>query len=358
MSHLRHRNSAEIFRRIHRLDDALTESMIAGRMEPKDYLVFYNRALIYYDMLDLENAAFSNEIALSMNPSCPDSNMFKAQLLLLQEQFTEGWKLYDWRWKLSTVEPLLPWKDIPEWDGSPTDKRVLLIGDQGYGDIIMFSRFVPWALERLPNAVLASSPEALDLLNYLNFPRAKFFCWNDIPKPDFHCAFSALPKLIGTTYETLPKIPVRNGPRKDTVGISWAGRPTHNNDYNRSLNIEDFLPLNGLQLLSLQQGGPARQLAFSQLKTEKVETKSWVDTAKILEGVGAVVTVDTAVAHLAGALGVPTHLVLPYAPEWRWRLHHTTTPWYDSIKIHRFPKPGDIGNIMHDIAATLREELE
>jgi hypothetical protein len=355
------RNICEVYRALGRLDEALDTARRATALAPADPLCLHNQAIIHYHRLELDAALDCAGAALRIDPSLPGAHFVRAETLLLRGEWAEGWDEYEWRFRIGGAAPLMPPTNKPQWDGRPHPNQTLvLIGDQGFGDVIQFARFIPWAAERCPNIAIASSAEVGPLLRQIA-PTAKVFLrWQDAPEFAAFCPLSGLPRLAATRVETVPApVPyLRADPARSVqwaermrglvprgyrrVGVIWAGRPTHNNDRNRSALLQDFLPLAavpGIALLALQKGPKTDQAGAyygrAPLINIGAEIEDYDDTMAILDNLDLLVTVDTSVAHLAGAMGRPVWIMLPRAPDWRWLLERTDTPWYPSVRLFR-----------------------
>ncbi len=357
------RNLSEVYRVLGRLDQAVTlaRQSIAG--DPADPLGPFNLAMIHYDRLEIEPCIAAAAHSVSLRHNLPQSHMKLAQAYLLAGNFERGWDEYEWRYQIPGAQALMPPTDRPQWDGrAMPDQRLLLIGDQGFGDVVMFMRYIPWALTLCPTISIACSAEMQPLISR-TYPQVETFTqWDKTPPYAAYCPLSGLPKRHGTRLETIPNDGPYITPEPDRlalwkdrlaervpsglkrIGIAWAGRPTHNNDYNRSVALTTFSPfaaVPGLAFVSLQKGdgtsqipnwpGPAPLIDFgTQLDT-------FDDTMAIISQLDLLVTVDTAIGHFAGAMGIPAWIMLPYAPDWRWLMNRSDTPWYDSLRLFRPP---------------------
>jgi hypothetical protein len=338
--------------------------------------------MVLYDRQELPACIAMARAALDLRAELPEGHMKLAQALLQSGDLAAGWPEYEWRWRIPGAPPLLP---LPgshaEWDGAATDATVLLIADQGYGDAVMFARYLPWALARAPNAVVAASPELHPILAAIAPGLTLFARWEEVPPFAAHRAFSSLPLLAGTVLETIPAAipylapePARAAAwraRLDAalpagvrrVGLAWAGRPTHNNDVNRSVALSALAPLAavpGLAFVSLQKGPAAGQAGVGQagewpapLLNLDAAIAGFDDTAAILAGLDLVISVDTAIVHLAGAMGVPCWVMLPFAPDWRWLAERADSPWYPSLRLFRPAAPRGWPGLVADVAAAL-----
>jgi hypothetical protein len=246
----------------------------------------------------------------------------------------------------------------------------------------MFMRYIPWALTLCPTISVACSAEMQPLIAR-TYPQAETFTqWDKTPPYAAYCPLSGLPKRHGTRLENIPndgpyitaeadrlalwkeRLAERVPAGLKRIGIAWAGRPTHNNDYNRSVALTTFAPfasVPGIAFVSLQKGdgtaqipnwpGPAPLIDFgAQLDT-------FDDTMAIIAQLDLLVTVDTAIGHFAGALGTPAWIMLPYAPDWRWLMHRADTPWYDSLRLFRPPAIRRWDAIVEQVTRELRAKF-
>ncbi len=232
---------------------------------------------------------------------------------------------------------------------------------------------------RIANVVIACSGEMAPLIAPLAGRAPVHQRWEDVPPFDLHCPFTSLPRAAGTTLDTIPApIPyLAADPAKAAawrarldallpkpfrrIGLVWAGRPTHGNDRNRSLSLERLAPLAALPrtaLVTLQLGPAQAQVGgfygAAPLVNLAPEIADFTDTLAIVDQLDAIVTVDTAVAHLAGALGKRVLVLLPYAPDWRWLLDRADSPWYPTMRLFRQPAPGAWDPAIAAVAAALR----
>jgi Flp pilus assembly protein TadD len=355
------RNISEVYRALGRFDDALNAALRATAMAPDDPVCLHNLAVIQYHRLELDDCIASAEKALQLNAFQPGAHFQLAEALLLRGEWERGWNEYQWRFDLPGNPPLMPPTTQPRWDGTPFDDgTLLLIADQGFGDVIQFSRYIPWAGERCPNIAVAAATEMIPLLRQI-YPAAHLFNeWRAAPPFRAFRALSGLPALHGTRPDFVlgDKPYLRADPAraavwkqrldrltptgKRRIGIVWAGRPTHNNDRWRSAKLADFAPLAaipGVALISLQKGPEAAQaggyFGTAPLVNIGAEIADYEDTMAILQSLDLLVTVDTSVCHVAGAMGCKTFVLLARAPDWRWLLERTDTPWYPSMTLVR-----------------------
>jgi hypothetical protein len=375
------RNICEVYRTLGRLDEALDAAQRATALAPADPLCLHNQAIIHYHRLELDAALDCGARALRIDPSLPGAHFVRAEALLLRGEWAEGWDEYEWRFRIGGAAPLMPPTDKPQWDGAPLGGRtLLLVADQGFGDVIQFSRYIPWARERCPNIAIACSGEMIPMLRQIAPGATIFARWQACPDYGAFCALSGLPRLAGTRVENVPApIPylhadparvaqwaarldglVPKGYRR--IGLIWAGRPTHNNDRNRTALLADLAPIGnvpGIALLALQKGPKTGQAGGwygrAPLINLGAEIQDYDDTMAILANIELLVTVDTSVAHLAGAMGRPVWIMLPFAPDWRWLLRRADTPWYPSVRLFRQSTVRRWDDVLGAVATALAE---
>ena len=375
-----HRNLCEIYRKLRRYDAALIAGRRAVELAPVDPHAHHNLSVLHYHRLELDASIVCAEQALVLDREMAGAHFGIAEASLLRGDCARGWEEYQWRFRLGSGPTLMPPTDRPRWDGKPLrrGKTLLLIADQGYGDVIQFARYIGWAAKRCPNIAVACSREAQSIIAQQPGVGLIFDHWDD--KPDFaaFCALSGLPRLARTDLATIPAgIPYLHADRDRIagwterlsalvpkgyrrIGIVWAGRPTHNNDDNRSTKLAAFAPLADLRqtaLISLQKGAEQAQIGGYWGRAPLVnlgpEIGDFGDTMAVLECLDLVVSVDTAVVHLAGAMGKPVRVMLPYAPDWRWLLDRDDSPWYPSARLFRQSADRQWGPVMAKIAHEL-----
>ncbi len=372
------RNICEVYRAAGRLDDALRAGRRAVELAPADARAHFNLALIHYERLELADSIAMSDAAIRLEPDFAEAHFEKAEALLLAGRMQEGWASYEWRFKLKQAEGMLPKTDRPQWNGEALPAgRLLIVGDQGFGDCIQFARLIPWAAARCPQPVLACSAELACLLRQLPGIGRIVTRWADAGDYDAYIPLSGLPRLAGITPHNIPATPYLQPdparvaawgarferllpPSKRRIALVWAGRPAHKNDRKRTLQLARFAPLfarDDLAILTVQKGAQTAQVGgyygHAPLFNLGAEIADFDDTMAILQHVERLVTIDTSVAHIAGALGVPTSLVLPYAPDWRWLLGRDDTPWYPALRLFRQHAPYDWSGVIERVSASL-----
>ena len=286
---------------------------------------------------------------------------------LLAGRFAEGWADYEHRLQGPELRPrLLP---APLWDGAPlAGRRLLVVCEQGYGDVFQAIRLLP-RLHALGGRIVFECPAELHALlapllegceviplRSRDAPEARFDLW--LPLLSLPHRLGLLPADLPGPMPYLRAAPVASPP--GSIGVCWAGSPRHPQDHQRSMDPEFLAPLArlpGARLVSLQKDAAARPPLpgfAALLHPPPVPLADFAATAAVIAGLDAVVTVDTSVAHLAGAMGRPTVLLLHRAAEWRWLMQRTDTPWYPSMRLARQPEPGDWPGAVAAALALLR----
>ena len=378
-----YRNLCEAYRYVGRYDEALAAGNKALAMAPEDPHTLTNLAILHYARLELDRTIELCEKAIRIDPKLPSAHFELSEALLLRGEFERGWDEYEWRYQIPGAGKLMPRTEKPQWDGKALGNATLmLIADQGFGDAIQFCRYVPWAAERVPNLVVACSPELRPIIEQLPGVLRTFDRWELAGPWAAYCPLTGLPRLAGTRLETIPgNTPylkaepdriahwsARLGellPRgHKRIGIVWAGRPTHNNDRNRSVPLSTFAPLAafpGVALVSLQKGPGQAQISKyfgrAPLISLGPELNDYRDTMAVLDQLDLIITVDTSVAHLAGAMGRPVWIMLPFAPDWRWLLDRPDTPWYPTIRLFRQKQPKTWGPVMDAVIEAFRQAM-
>jgi tetratricopeptide (TPR) repeat protein len=302
--------------------------------------------------------------ALAREPEQPDAHQNLAWLYLKRGDYRQGWAEYARRWRASDYEAIAV-EGIPEWRGEPIDgKRVLLVREQGFGDQFQFLRYARVLAERGAIVDVCVRAPLLDIAQRVPGVRR---AWTGTPGGDydFWISLMSAPSVIGTEVQTIPaavpylfadpgKMAHWRGRLDETVGaqpkigLVWAGSPTFGNDRYRSMPLAALAPLTaltGVAWLNLQKGAAHAQLATLPAATRPLDftadLNDFSDTAALIANLDLVITVDTAVAHLTGALGKPLWVMLPANSDWRWLEHRSDSPWYPTARLFRQTTLGD-----------------
>lgn len=296
---------------------------------------------------------------------------------LLQGDFDRGWQEYEWRFRTKDYpHAQLP---IPAWDGSPLPgKRIFLHYEQGLGDTLQLVRYALILKQQGATVILGCQP-ALARLFEISGVVDQVVTGGDVSF-EAHAPLMSLPRIMGTTVETIPaNVPYLTADaalvdcwRRELagfdgykIGIAWQGNPKSDPGTRRAIPLAHFAALArvpGVRLFSLQKGLGTEQLASAGFPIvdfgERLDASGpFMDTAALMKNMDLVVTSDTSIPHLAGAMGVPIWLPLSFSPDWRWMLVRTDSPWYPTLRLFRQKTLGDWAGVMREVADSLRAEL-
>ncbi|MFC2140313.1 tetratricopeptide repeat protein [Candidatus Auribacterota bacterium] len=364
-------NRGHVFRKKGDLEAAL-KSFDQALALKSDYVEGYNgRGITLQDQGRVDEALTTFETALSLDPKHAKAVCNSSFLLLSQGDFAEGWKRYEWRWKDPDFCPKRKFKQ-PEWDGSELKgKKILVYSEQGMGDNMQFIRYIP-LLKKKGAYVIVECPETLKHLFATITDIDNLITKEDkLPDFDLQIPLLSLPYILGTTLDNIPCqvpyiFPPKTGPEIEThpqlknIGLVWAGEPRYENDLNRSIDIylfKELFNLSEVNFFSLQYGKREDDINtlgdnFKIIDLSK-KLSDFSVTAFLIDKMDLIISVDTAVAHLSGALGKPVWTLLPFASDWRWMLKRADSPWYPSMRLFRQPKVGDWKSVLKKV----REEL-
>jgi tetratricopeptide (TPR) repeat protein len=322
----------------------------------------------------LGEAAISFDQALALDPDHLQARLGRGYVHLVLGRWGPGLEDYRLRWRTRDARPRrLP---MPAWEGEDlTGKRILLWAEQGFGDTIAASRFVTMVKAQGATVFLECQPALMRLFRRLPDVHRLIVAGERLPSADLHAPVMELPRLFATYPSTVPPPPDLHpdpqlGSKFDallaktsgrlTVGIAWGGNPAYAGDVQRSLELPRFLPLADdprVQLVSLQKGPQAGQLATvapGKILDAGPLLEDFADTAALMDRLDLVITVDSAPAHLAGTLGRPAWVLLPFTPYWFWLLDREDSPWYPSVRLFRQPKRGEWDAVFARVATELQ----
>jgi tetratricopeptide (TPR) repeat protein len=370
-----HNNRGNALLETNRVMEALAsyERALALKPDFADALVNRGNALHY---LGRDRAALASfDFAIVLAPQLAEAHWNKALTCLALGDFVQGLPEYEWRWKRDAeLQP----RDFaqPQWRGEDlSGETILLHAEQGYGDTIQFIRYLPMVIAKGGKIVLEIPDDLRPLVAPAAGVAAMLRRGNVLPPFDVHCPLMSLPLAFGTTVDTIPAPPAYlhapaervekwrarlDGAKPPRVGFVWSGKPSHKNDRNRSIPLALLAPLlqmPGFTFISLQKeyrdADRATLAAMPVLRLENA-LADFADTAGAIAALDLVIAVDTAVAHLAGAMGKPLWLMLPAIGDWRWLTGRADSPWYPSARLFRQPQIGDwqcvVADIGHELA--------
>jgi tetratricopeptide (TPR) repeat protein len=332
----------------------------------------------------MKQKCFNESVGLCKRALLIDSNTVVkynlAHIQLLMENYEEGWQNYEARMereefvKREFSKPGLANQDVK-------GKTILVYDEQGLGDSIQFVRYLKLLKEKGCRIIYECDPRLVYLFLNLKYcdeiiPRKNFD--EPVVNYDYHISLLSLPLYFNTTVDSIPNnVPYLHA-NKDlaselstvikrnniyNVGFVWAGNPNHTNDNNRSCSLENFgklISIEGVRYYSLQKGEPVKKLKEKNLPVIDLDSKgltTFAHTAAVIENLDLVISVDTSVAHLAGAMGKKVWVLLPYIPDWRWLMERNDSPWYPTMRLFRQSKPGNWEDVFDDVLKELQKEI-
>jgi len=357
----------------------------AMEIDPKRPETLHNYGLLKFSLGDYAGAIDFYDRLLAQRPDNLLVRWDRSLARLTSGDLARGFAEYDVRFdlddptmrfdpKLKTVRSA----PVPVWQGEDLAGRTLHVYfEQGLGDTLQFARYLPILAERGARIIFDCQPELLRLLRGMPGIAELRPPGGAMPAADFQLPLLSVPSRLGITMETIPAkvpyipVPIADVPRlhrppgtRLAVGIAWAGRPEHANDHNRSTQLEQFLglcDLPGVTLYSLQKGPRANDIAALNaqplVRDLGNQIRDFADTAALVAQLDLVICIDTAIAHLAGALGRPVFVLLPYTPDWRWFAAREDSPWYPTMRLVRQPTPKDWRSVMQRVHNTLVQIL-
>ena len=362
-----------------KFDRAITCYQNALKIRPDYFKACNNLAKAFQDTGDIGNAIRWYRKALELKPDYAGAHFNLATASLLVGNFAEGWQEYEWRFKRPQWKKTYPYRfDTPRWSGeSFTGKRLYVHSEQGLGDILQFVRYLPMVKVRGGTVIFETIKPLVKLLqNFDGVDELVEVADRDHVDPiDYYVPLLSLPGIFQSKPDTIPAtVPylfaddnkvrqwkARLSENGFKVGIVWAGTIT---DPERSLPLAWFTPISqipGLHLYGLQKGISAEQIEVEGLPDGMTITNfgqefdDFSDTAAVIKNLDLVISIDTSVAHLAGGMGKPVWLLLPYVPDWRWLLNREDSPWYPTMRLFRQEKFGEWESVIRRITAELRQ---
>lgn len=370
-------NRGLVLRELDRCAEGLAAVDRALALAPDFTDALASRAALLLSLNRPAEAAAVAARVLAARPASPEAHWTVAIASLTAGDFARGLPEYEWRWQ--RPECRTPRRDLgPPWLGDVpvAGQTVLIHAEQGFGDSVQFSRYAGVLARQGARVILEVQPELVGLLATVP-GAAEVVAWQpEPPAHDLHCPLLSLPLACGTTLETIPAaVPyvaadptrvadwsARLGPRtRPRVGLVWAGSVFHTNDRRRSIPLALLRPLldAGIEVVSLQRDVTPADRAWlaaePRLRHWGDELEGFAATAAAIAALDLLVTVDTAPAHVAGALGRPVWLLLPFTPDYRWLLDRDDTPWYPTARLFRQPAPGDWAHVIARVGTALRE---
>ncbi len=377
-----HGNLGNALRGEGQLDEAITAFRKAITVKPNLLEAHYNLGNALVDKRRPDEALAAFRRAIAINTTSPEAHYNYSLAMLTLGQLQQGWEEYEWRWKCKEF-PSRP-RDFtqPQWDGCPLEGRAILLhAEQGLGDAIQFIRYLPLVQRRGGKIILECHGKLRRLLQPMAGGCQIVTRGQPLPAFDLHCPLLGLPRVFQTNLASIPKtVPYLQADAEDAerwrqrlanhspavnVGLAWAGSPIHQNDRNRSIKLAKLAALgraSGVRFFSLQKGEAAAESKTPPAGMELVdwteELNDFADTAALVANLELVIAVDTAVAHLAGAMGKPVWTLLPIFPDWRWLLEREDSPWYPSMRLFRQSSWGDWDSVVTRVVEALSQWIK
>jgi Flp pilus assembly protein TadD len=374
-----HANIGEMHRRNDRFEMAEIHCRRAIELDPSHHNAFYILGIVLNQAGRVEEAIEVLRQAVKIDPAHAPTRFELAECLLALGRYKAGWEAYESR-KGLVGQAYFPTFPVPEWRGQDlAGKTILVYGEQGYGDTIQFSRYLPEVKARGATVIWACSPEVTALFRGWPSIDRLITQWKDVGAIDYYIAVATLPMVLGTDEATMPaETPYIHAdpervrrwealigriaePGALKVGIAWAGRPTHGNDRNRSMTLAQLAPIAEIpevQLFSIQKGPSESQLLDFAPERMPANLSAYLrdfgDTAAAITQLDLVLCVDTSLGHLAGAMGKPVWVMVPRRPDWRWLEEREDTPWYPTMRLFRQARRGDWPGVVRHV----RMEME
>ena len=361
-----------------RLAQAVESYDRAIAIDPRRPEILINKAHVLADCHEFDRALSIFAQAAALEGKCAEASWSASLVRLRLGDFVRGWQEYEWRWRQASWAPKRRQFAAPLWLGHEplAGRTILLHAEQGYGDTLQFVRYAREVAALGATVLLEVQPPLKPLLADLTGVAQIFARGEPLPWFEWHCPLMSLPLAFGTSLETIPcGIPYLKAPesrlrhwrgclgppRSLRVGIAWGGSPAHKNDHNRSIGLARLgalLSTPAVEFVSIQRelSGPESAALSGNRNVLHVgaELRDFADTAAVISLMDLVVSVDTSVAHLAGALGRPVWVLLPFTPDFRWLLEREDSPWYPTARLFRQPRHGDWESVLERV----RDELE
>jgi tetratricopeptide (TPR) repeat protein len=370
-------NRGNALQELAQLDAAISSYDRAIAIKPDLAVAHYNRGLALHELTRLDAAVASYDRAIAIRPDYAEAQWNKSLALLLGGNLDNGFELFEWRWKGSSLASTERNFAQPLWLGkeSLAGKTILLHGEQGFGDVIQFCRYARLVADLGARVIMEVAKPLANLMKELAGVSELVIKGDALPQFDYQCPLLSLPLAFKTGLNSIPNAEKylnvdtskqahwagRLGEKTTRrVGVVWSGSTTHKKDHGRSILLANFMQLMpaDYQYVSLQKevrgvDRPAIE-SHTNIRYFGEELNDFADTAALCDLMDVVISVDTSVAHLGGALGKQTWVLLPFSPDWRWLLDRDTSPWYPTARLFRQQKIGDWGGVMERVSQELQ----
>ncbi len=364
-----HNNLGSVLVALRRPEEAIASFQTALTLDPGSGAAHSNLGNALMELNRHAEAVPAFARARDIDPGLREPRFNQALATLALGDYAAGWPDFEARRHASELDskPRFP---QPRWDGRAdiTGRTILLQCEQGLGDTIQFARYAPLVAQRGARVIFEVQKPLFRLFGSLAGLEKVIAQGDDPPAFDFHIPLLSLALAFGTTLESIPsQVPYlhASGVANASVGLCWAGNSNYSNDHNRSVPLSVLQPLvdlDGARFVSLQKNFRSGDEEFLA-KRKHVDTysdrsgKDFADTATLVAGLDLVITVDTAVAHLAGALGRPVWILLPFSAHWAWLRGREDSPWYPTARLFRQSRSGDWDSVVSRVAGALTERF-
>ena len=373
-------NRALVYRKLHDNENAIADYTRAIGLDDSHYQAYNNRAIALRDAKRFDRAINDFDKAITINRDFAEGYWNKALTLLRIEKYEDAWPLLEYRWHTHNFTSPNRNFDEPLWLGNETldGKTILIHSEQGLGDSLQFCRYIAMLRDLGCQIYLEVEKPLIGIMRAL-LPSSCIFEKNsDLPDFDFHCPMMSLPLAFKTKIETIPckkpylsacdshkvfwqnKLGAKTKPR---IGIAWQGNPAHTNDASRSIPLKkiiDYLTTD-FEWFSLQKDISVEDQNIIKTRSKihhfGQEIDGFCSTAGLCDALDAVVSVDTSIAHLAGAIGRPVHILLSYNADARWHENRSDSPWYPTSVLHRQKINDDWSTVLVSAIKTLNQHL-
>lgn len=374
-------NRGNALKDLQRYEEAVASYDKAVGLKPDFAEVHYNRGIVLQELGRLAPALSSYQKAIAARPDYAEAYWNRALVLLLSGDFAKGWKEYEWRFKREKNYIEKRVFAQPLWLGKESlqDKTILLYSEQGLGDAIQFGRYAKLVADLGAKVILEVKDPLLGIMGTLDGVDTLVEKGTALPSFNYHCPLLSLPLAFNTRLDSIPapsrylssdrdrvakwqaKLGEKQAPR---IGLVWSGNAQHINDTRRSVRLADLIGglTTACEYVSLQKEVRDGDMQFLKSHAEVRhfgdELSDFGDTAALCDLMDIVISVDTSVAHLSGALGRPTWIMLPFSPDWRWLTERDDTPWYQSARLYRQEKIGDWARVFARLNADLADYVK
>ena len=372
-----HNNRGAALALLGRLEESILSFDNAIALKPDSVQAYTNRGKHLADLNRQQEALASYERAAAIQPSSAEAHFGRSLILLTEGRYNEAWPVYEWR-KRRVAEEAFHAQGRPTWTGAENiaGKTLFIEAEQGLGDTIQFCRYAPLAADLGAKVVMTAQESLVELLKSLD-PRVTIVPVGETPSVfDYHAALLSLPLAFGTTVETIPatvpylkadparvmRLREQVGPPGFRIGICWQGSYIAGNRSFPLTSFGEIARLPGVRLISLQKGAGTEDVRTlpPDMRVEELGggfPRDFSDTAAAIEALDLVISCDTSVAHLAGALNRPCWVVLRHGADWRWLTRRNDTPWYPGMRLFRQAAPGDWSSAFQRMTTEIAEIL-